>query len=210
MYKKGDQVLWKGRQDPGSKRDVWHQVVKAVNLNEGLEAGICFLGFCSDLGVKRNLGRVGAVNGPEAIRKAMVNLAVHFSEGKVHDGGDVIVSGDRLEEAQDELSNYTRKLFSMENFPILMGGGHEISYGHVKGALDYYLDSRVGVINFDPHFDLRDYPQGAHSGSWAKQLFDEYEDRFSYLPVGINPAVNIASMFELMRQRNQSFIPMYI
>ena len=207
MYSKGDQSIWKGRQDPDSVRDVWHQVVKAVNLNEDRVSGPCFLGFCSDVGVKRNMGRVGAVQGPEAIRKAMVNLAVHFEEGLIYDGGDVVVSGEDLEKAQAELAKYVGAMLSMGCFPILLGGGHEISYGHIQGVLDHFDGKKIGVINFDPHFDLRKYPQGAHSGSWARQLFEAHSN-FHYLPIGINEAVNIAPMFELMRERGQSFITM--
>lgn len=208
MYKPGNKAIWKGRQDPGSVRDVWHQVVEVADLNANVPDGACFLGFCSDVGVKRNLGRVGAVEGPDAIRKAMVNLAIHFGENKkLTDGGDVVVSGDQLENAQKELARYVKVMLEQSAFPILLGGGHEISYAHGKGALDAFPGQKIGMINFDPHFDLRKYPQGPHSGSWARQLFEEHEN-FHYLPIGINEAVNIAPMFELMRERNQSFISM--
>jgi formiminoglutamase len=208
MYKPGNQSIWKGRQDPGSVRDVWHQVVMAADLNKDIEEAIYFVGFCSDVGVKRNLGRRGAVEGPDAIRKAMVNLAVHFDESvQLFDGGDVVVSADQLETAQTEFSRYVQGLIAKKAFPILLGGGHEISYAHGKGVLDALQGKKVGIINFDPHFDLRNYPNGPHSGSWAKQLFDEYEN-LRYLPIGINEAVNITPMFELMRDKGQSFITM--
>ncbi|WP_424962213.1 formimidoylglutamase [Ekhidna sp.] len=208
MYKPGNKSIWKGRQDPGSVRDVWHQVVQIGDLNADIPHGFCFLGFCSDVGVKRNLGRVGAVDGPDAIRKALVNLAVHFSEKvKLTDVGDVVVSGDQLENAQMELARYTSAMIKNDTFPILLGGGHEISYAHGKGVLDAFPNEKIGMINFDPHFDLRKYPQGPHSGSWARQLFEE-SGNFYYLPIGINEAVNIAPMFELMREKNQSFISM--
>ena len=208
MYKPGNKALWKGRQDPGSVRDVWHQEIEVGDLNANIPEGICFLGFCSDVGVKRNLGRPGAVEGPDAIRKAMVNLAIHFDENlKLTDVGDVVVSGGQLENAQKELARYVTAIVKKKSYPILLGGGHEISYAHGKGVLNAFPDKKIGMVNFDPHFDLRQYPQGAHSGSWARQLFEESEN-FHYLPIGINEAVNIASMFELMREKNQSFISM--
>ena len=208
MYKPGDQSIWKGRQDPGSMRDVWHQVMKATDLNESVPEGIVFIGFCSDVGVKRNLGREGAVKGPDVIRKALVNLAVHFDDEQgLHDAGNIIVSNDKLELAQNELTRYTASIIGNKSFPILMGGGHEISYAHGKAGLEMFPNKRIGMINFDPHFDLRAYPQGPHSGSWARQLF-EFSDNFHYLPIGINPAVNIAPMFDLMLERGQVFISM--
>ncbi|MEP1035391.1 formimidoylglutamase [Ekhidna sp.] len=208
MYKPGNKSIWKGRQDAGSVRDVWHQVVECADLNSKIPKGACFLGFCSDIGVKKNLGRTGAVDGPDAIRRAMVNLAVHFDESqKITDVGDVVVSGDQLENSQRELARYVEAMLKNGSFPILLGGGHEISYAHGKGVLDSFPKKKVGIVNFDPHFDLREYPQGAHSGSWARQLFDEY-DNVHYFPIGINEAVNIAPMFELMRKKKQSFISM--
>ena len=208
MYKPGNKSSWKGRQDPGSVRDVWHQVVEAGDLNANIPEGFCFLGFCSDVGVKRNLGRVGAVDGPDAIRRTLVNLAIHFDETvKLTDAGDVVVSGDQLENAQRELARYVESVLRKKSFPILLGGGHEISYGHGKGILEAFPNKKIGMINFDPHFDLRQYPQGAHSGSWARQLLEEYTN-FHYLPIGINEALNIAPMFELMREKSQSFISM--
>jgi formiminoglutamase len=208
MYKPGNQSIWKGRQDPGSVRDVWHQMMKAADLNSIIPKGFCFLGFCSDVGVKRNLGRVGAVEGPDTIRKALVNLAVHFTEEvQLTDAGDVVVSGEQLENAQKELARYVEGMLKNDSFPILLGGGHEISYAHGKGVLDAFPNKKMGMINFDPHFDLRNYPNSPHSGSWARQLFDEYEN-FHYLPIGINEAVNIQSMFDLMREKKQSFITM--
>lgn len=207
MYRPGNKTIWKGRQDPGSVRDVWYQVVDTTDLNVNIPEGFCFLGFCSDVGVKRNLGRVGAVEGPDVIRKAMVNLAVHQESLNLCDAGDVVVSGEQLENAQVEFARYVTAILKEDSFPILLGGGHEISYAHGKGALDAFADKQIGMINFDPHFDLREYPQGAHSGSWVRQLFEEY-DRFHYLPIGINEAVNIAPMFDLMRTKNQSFISM--
>lgn len=208
MYKPGNKSIWHGRVDVGSVHDVWHQVVLVGDLNANLPDGVCFLGFCSDAGVRRNLGRVGAVEGPDSIRKAMVNMAIHFGEEVyLNDAGDVVVSGDQLENAQLELSRYVSALVQNKSFPILLGGGHEISYAHGLGVLEAFPEERIGFINFDPHFDLRTYLQGAHSGSWARQLFDEFKG-FRYLPIGINESVNIASMFDFMRERNQSYISM--
>ncbi|MEO9869982.1 formimidoylglutamase [Ekhidna sp.] len=208
MYKPGNKTIWKGRQDPGSTRDVWHQVMNVGDLNTQIPQGFCFLGLCSDVGVKRNQGRTGAVEGPEAIRKAMANLAVHFDDKvDLTDVGDVIVSGDQLENAQKELARYVEGILRNGSFPIILGGGHEISFGHGMGVLNAHPERKIGMINFDPHFDLRTYPQGPHSGSWARQLLETREN-FQYMPIGINKAVNIAPMFDLMRDKNQSYITM--
>ena len=213
MYKMTDVACWQGRMNPDPRDKLWHQSVTLHSLEheQDIAAGnqVGILGFCSDEGVKRNLGRPGAMEGPYAIRKALSNLAVHFegSEMKIFDSGDVVVKAKDLETAQLELASCMGKLLTLSIFPVLVGGGHEISYGHLKGVLDHFSGGKTGVINFDPHFDLRTYPEGPHSGSWARQLFDEY-DRFSYLPIGTNPTVNVRSMYDLMKEKQQAAISM--
>ena len=144
---------------------------------------------------------------PDFIRRALCGLSVH-EDLQVYDAGNVVVEDEKLEGAQILLAEKTGKLLDSGLFPVLMGGGHEISYGHVKGALKALPSTeKLGVINFDPHFDLRPYEQGAHSGSWARQLFDEHES-LSYFPAGINEATNISSMFEWMKDRGQTYVTM--
>ncbi len=207
MYRLGNKQYWEGRKSSGV-RELWHQVVEGTDLKEEIPKGIVFLGFCSDVGVARNYGRIGASEGPNAIRKAMANFAVHFdANGQLSDGGDVVVSNKNLEASQEELAQITKNILQQGSFPILLGGGHEISYAHGKGVIEAFPLKKVGMINFDPHFDLRTYPQGAHSGSWARQLLEKNRD-FHYLPIGINPAVNVAPMFDFMKEKNQTFISM--
>ncbi len=209
MYKSPKEGIWTGRNEVDSWNKLWHQKIRLLDLCEAHEVnkGFGMLGFESDEGVKRNQGRVGAKNGPDEIRKALCNLAVHV-DLNIFDTGNVCVEGENLESGQKELSDLTGTLLNNDLFPILMGGGHEITYGHVKGVYDFVgTTKRIGVINFDPHFDLRSYADGSHSGSWARQLFDEYSN-FSYFPIGINEAVNVQPMFELMQKGHQSFISM--
>ncbi len=214
MYRVSDNGNWQGRNDPNTQNELFHQIIERIDLNKvNLMEGktVSFLGFCSDEGIKRNLGRPGAVEGPMAIRKTLCNMAIHFSTDDIRlvDAGNVSVEDTDLETGQLELANRTTQLLNLSTFPLLIGGGHEISYGHAKGVFDYINNGskKIGMINIDPHFDLRKYPDGSHSGSWARQLFDEFE-QFSYFVIGINPAVNIRSMFDLMAAKNQSFISM--
>ena len=209
MYKAPDRSQWTGRNDEESKGQLWHHRIELWDLNtdSGFGKGVSLLGFESDEGVERNLGRIGAVEGPTSIRQSLGGL-VFSGEGKVYDAGNVKVEGKNLESGQAALAKCIERILTDGQFPLLIGGGHEISYGHIKGVLSFLGEgSKVGVINFDPHFDLRAYPNGSHSGSWARQLFDEHQN-FNYFPIGINESVNIQSMFDLMREKDQGFITM--
>src|SRR5665647_1742798 len=96
-YNLPDAIIWSGRIDSLDNYDAfrWHQWIKFLNLNElnslddyplllsENEKGICFIGFCSDEGVRRNLGRTGATNGPESIRREMRIFLAVFPEKSV-------------------------------------------------------------------------------------------------------------------------------
>lgn len=220
MYQSPNKAIWKGRNDPGQSHEdhLWHHVVNMLDLNaydsKELKKCIALLGFSSDEGVRRNQGRTGAVEGPDVIRKALCNLAVHFNESQqeIVDAGNVITGQGKLEEAQKELGHKVALLLKAGAFPILLGGGHEIAYGHYCGIRDFLgAEAAIGIINFDAHFDLRSYDSGAHSGSPFRQIFDDTESRgyaFHYLPIGINESANTRRSYRVMQSANASYVPL--
>jgi len=91
-YTVTDDKLWTGRVDDPDDVDSYrmHQVIKLLDLRKIEQTefdlskiNICFIGFRCDEGVKRNLGRQGAKNGPEIIRKEFANLPVTFNNNGV-------------------------------------------------------------------------------------------------------------------------------
>lgn len=213
MYRPSTREQWQGRVDKadGEAGNRWHQVVRLLDLSQpGLVADrqdqnrVALLGFCSDEGVRRNQGRIGAVKGPAAIRKALANLAVHFPEESLglYDAGDVLCTQGNLEEAQEQLAAKVKQLLSKGFFPILLGGGHEIVYGHYSGIKQHLGEegsTRLGIINFDAHFDLRSFAAGANSGTPFCQILAEtpaFQGNFPYLCLGIQQASNTRALFE--------------
>jgi formiminoglutamase len=73
---KGSKLAWSGRDD-GDGLDVrrWHQAVAFHDLSEPLdhcfEPTLCFIGYASHEGVRENMGRVGAEDGPRKLRERM-------------------------------------------------------------------------------------------------------------------------------------------
>lgn len=225
MYQLTKEKLWTGRKDPFDGEDayLWHNVVKMMSMDKPPEKAadthqVAMLGFCSDEGVKRNQGRTGAKDGPDVVRKAMCNLAVHFKSDELTllDAGNVVTVKDKLEQAQEELAGKVKELLDGGYFPILIGGGHEIAYGHYNGLYEHLKTieghaPNIGIINFDAHFDFRSYARGAHSGSPFRQIVDDCDSRgekIHYLPIGINESANQRASFKLMDIYNQTFIPL--
>jgi hypothetical protein len=69
-------ALWTGRID-GDAPEVqrWHQAVQFLDLTQEPEhyfdPTVCLIGYASDLGVRANLGRPGAADGPARLRARM-------------------------------------------------------------------------------------------------------------------------------------------
>lgn len=204
--------VWQGRVDSTVNYDAfrWHQWVRTLDLTNPIIPldeqllGIAFLGFCSDEGVRRNKGRGGASNGPASIRKELSNLPCWFDEAVcLFDAGDIRCDDGNLEASQQALADAVALLLAAGLFPIVLGGGHEIAYGHFNG-LRQYLSSRgdstaPGIINFDAHLDLRPYPEGGSSGTMFRQIADDClrsEETFSYLCLGVQRYGNTVDLFK--------------
>lgn len=219
MYQPADQLIWTGRTEWDTSGDplYWHQIVQIRDISElpteSKMHRFGFLGFQSDEGVIRNRGRAGSKTGPDAIRQALSNLAIHHNIQQVDllDLGNVTVIRD-LEAGQQLLSQTVWAMLEQGCFPILIGGGHEIAYGHGKGVYDHMRSHQkgvLGVINFDAHLDLRSFEKGHHSGSPFRQLAEDCqvnEEAFYYLPVGVNPAANSKALFDQLSHYKQSYI----
>ena len=202
MYKSADKDIWTGRVDKnGEEKSMrWHQCIHM--LDEGKEKpGIALLGICSDEGVRRNQGRPSAAEGPDFIRKSLANLACHLNQ-PLYDAGNIRCDQGRLEQMQHEQAVRVRDLLNRGHFPLLLGGGHEIAFGSYVG-LDLhqsrlYGREKIGVINFDAHFDLRK-ADSPNSGTPFMQIADycgESESPFNYFCLGLNEASNTRSLFE--------------
>ncbi|MCB0429271.1 MAG: formimidoylglutamase [Flavobacteriales bacterium] len=215
MYHAPDTSLWKGRHDgdePSHHR--YHHVVRPLDMGADVPqvSGMAFalLGFSSDEGVKRNKGRAGAAEGPNAIRAALANLPFHAgTDVIIVDAGDVICDRDQLEAAQVRLAEAVKTLLQAGYFPLVMGGGHEVSFGHYMGLHQAHPESHIGIFNFDAHFDLRDDKQGATSGTPFTQIAGKLKEEgtpFSYCCAGIEWFGNTAYLFEQAKGRGVQYL----
>ena len=215
-YQPSTAKTWEGRidslSDPASFR--WHQVVEPLDLHDQNrpvlkkdETGFCILGFGCDKGVEKNLGRTGTAAGPESIRKEMANLAANFgNKGRLFDAGNILCNTEKLEKSQQNLALATETIFQLGLIPVILGGGHEIAYGHYSGIHNYHKKhnpeklQKTGIINFDSHFDIRPYHEnGPNSGTMFRQIFDDRKKEelaLHYFCLGIQKTGNTRRLFE--------------
>ena len=211
-YSVVEESIWDGRVDSADDFDSfrWHQWVETIDLSdeklkpfEG-KLGIAFLGFKCDKGVQLNKGRAGASKGPSSIRAELANLPCQFSkEVALFDAGNISCEHCSVEEGQESLAEAVKRLLNLNLFPILLGGGHEIAFGHYKGIFNHLKSkneiNNIGIINFDAHFDIRPYPKGGTSGTMFSQISDLTEannTNFSYFCLGIQEHGNTVKLFD--------------
>jgi len=197
--------LWSGRVDDEHVREAlrWHQVVEPLDLRLSRAPGgdgFCFIGYGCDRGVERNLGRPGAARGPDAIRSQLGNLPVGFSdEVTLVDGGDISGVED-VERAQEALAAVVARTVEQGYFPVVLGGGHDLAFGHWMGLeRTVGLRRRLGVLSFDAHFDLRPAASGANSGTSFAQIAEHCRTGggdLRYLCLGVQHSANTVRLFQ--------------
>lgn len=194
---------WTGRVDPEPDSPRWHQVIGALaDATTATTPGAVLLGFACDEGVRRNKGRPGAAAAPAAIRKALAGLAWHRS-GPVYDAGDVVCADGELEAAQERLAQNLADILADGHFPLVLGGGHEVAFGTWQGLAAHLAGRgerapRIGIVNLDAHFDLRDPAHAHSSGTPFAQIAEAAAARgwpFRYACLGVSRASNTRALF---------------
>lgn len=196
-------AIWTGRVDQGEVPELslrLHQLIQP--FSEQAPAGLSILGFCSDEGVRRNQGRVGAVAGPNQIRKFLASIPWSANQ-PVYEAGNVVCAEGDLESAHLNLASQVTRLLDHQQFPFVLGGGHEIAYGSWLGLANHLAaritKPKIGIINFDAHFDLRTAANGCNSGTPFYQIAQASHERgwdFKYCCLGVSEMANTQALFQ--------------
>lgn len=194
--------IWQGRDDSAESSQalrLFQTVVRAGAFDPHLLPGdIALLGFACDAGVIRNKGRSGAARAPDALRRALANLASHPGRYALADAGNILCEGDNLEQAQQALRDAVFACQRAGRKTLVLGGGHETAFGHGSGVLDAFPDERVAIVNLDAHLDLRSAAR-ATSGTPFRQLALHCEAQgraFSYSCLGASRAANTGALWQ--------------
>lgn len=212
---------WTGRfdGDDASHRRWWQAVVPydgGAQAGAGGEGAVrtpkpaALLGFASDEGVRRNKGRTGAAAAPAAIRHALGPLAFHLGR-TVADAGDVVVSGGALEAGQERAGRAVTALLDAGQLPAVLGGGHETAYASYLGVSSSAAvqgGQRLGILNLDAHFDLRDEPAPSSGTPFLQMARAEAAAGrdFRYAVVGISEPNNTRALFDTARKLGVQYL----
>jgi formiminoglutamase len=181
-----------------------------TDLTSGDQPAAVLLGFPSDVGVGRNGGRLGAAEGPRALRSSLYRLTsdardVRFDAllRRTRDLGDLEVTGD-LEADQRHLGQLLAPHLERGAFVLVLGGGHETSYGHFLGYVG--AGRSVEILNWDAHADVRELKDGkAHSGSPFRQALEDPSGACRrYVVAGLEPHLVARDHLAYVHQRGRA------
>jgi len=208
-------TAWTGRTDGDGPEHVrWHQRVQpAPHAHEDAGPHVGLLGFRSDEGVRRNAGRVGAADGPDALRRALGPLALHGEAAtgglRLLDHGDAATVGEDLETGQRQAAQLVTTALDVPSnaLTVVLGGGHETAWASYRGLLEsaplrQAPMPRWGVLNLDAHFDLREADRATSGTPFAQMAAAEASAGrdLDYAVVGIAEPANTGVLFDRARQ----------
>ena len=199
--------IWSGRFDGEDllSRRLFQAVEDIADYKEIIDNSFFLHGFAVDEGVKRNKGRVGAAAAPNVIRKNMSNFPVVSPSFRLFDFGDIYCPDENLEKTQQSLANAVASGLLNNGKSIVLGGGHEVTYAHYSGIKKAFPAKKIGIINFDAHFDNREPENNlASSGTGFWQIANEGE--IHSLHIGIQRNSNTLKLFDTAHQYGMKYI----
>ena len=157
------------------------------------EAKYVLFGIPEDIGVRANFGRPGAAS---AWKSAISSIA-NIQHNRFCKGNNLLILGqldvceemkevenlnfydvnDRekltklVEKIDKEVSHIIFNIIKSGKTPIIIGGGHNNSYGNIKGTA-LAKGKPINAVNFDAHSDFR-ILEGRHSGNGFSYAYEE-------------------------------------
>ncbi|KFE97763.1 formiminoglutamase [Chryseobacterium formosense] len=201
-------MIWQGRLD--GEELLYHRIFQRVKVETNYDAvstnDFVLHGFAVDEGVRRNKGRQGAKDAPDLIRKNMSNFPVVLPNFSLLDFGNITCEDGNLENTQNELAKNVSKVLLKGGKSLVLGGGHEVTFGHYRGVRIAFPEQKIGIINFDAHFDNRQPENGVRvsSGTGFWQIAQEGE--INSLHIGIQRNSNTLKLFDTAHQFGMKYI----
>lgn len=164
-----------------------------IDFLKTCEAKYVLFGIPEDIGIRANFGRPGAASAWDSAIESIANI----QHNRFCKASQLIVLGqlnvgpemrevehldfndidDRsklsqlVEKIDKEVSHIIFNIVKAGKIPIIIGGGHNNSYGNIKGSA-LAKGKPINAINFDAHSDFR-ILEGRHSGNGFSYAYEE-------------------------------------
>lgn len=193
--------------------------VDPITFLQTAEAKYVLVGIPEDIGIRANFGRPGAASawdnaiknianiqhnrfckGSQIIVLGQINVCEEMEEVEhldFHDIDDRSKLSQLVEKIDKDVSHIIFNIIKAGKTPIIIGGGHNNSYGNIKGTA-LAKGKPVNAINFDAHSDFR-ILEGRHSGNGFSYA---YEEGFlkKYFIFGLHENYTSKSVLDLIKK----------
>ena len=197
--------------------------VKSVSSWEELKntaSQYVLLGIPEDIGVRANHGKAGAREAWTTTLKSFCNIqnntltqaenllilgeidcktqmeqAEKISENDSHYYEKL---GELVSQIDDKVSETIKQIIQLNKTPIIIGGGHNNSFGNLKGA-SQAIGKAINCINFDAHTDFRTL-EHRHSGNGFSYAF-ENDFLNKYFIFGLHRNYTSKGVFDAMHKQ---------
>jgi formimidoylglutamase len=174
-----------------------------------VQAGL--LGAPSDQGVVQGGGRIGAALGPAAIRAELRRYGTAYNFERqadlsgmaLADFGDLIPDETSVEQTHDRLTEAVEAIVGLGALPIVIGGGHDLTFGAVRGS-SHRASGAMGGITIDAHFDVRETVDGViTSGTPFRNILEKIGNVSGdhFVEIGGNGLVNAKAHYDYLLQK---------
>ena len=165
----------------------------SIEFLKTCDAKYVLFGIPEDIGVRANYGRPGTASAWDSAIKSIANIqhnrfckgtqlvvlgqldvTEHMKNVELLDFNDI---DDRsklsqlVDKIDKDVSHIIFNIIKLGKIPIVIGGGHNNSYGNIKGTA-LAKGKPINAINFDAHSDFR-ILEGRHSGNGFSYAFEE-------------------------------------
>jgi len=160
---------------------------------DNLDVKYVIFGLPEDVGVFANYGKSGTSNTWDTVLKFLLNIQSNqfinpkevlilghldfeneqnlVSSLNQSKKKDIIKAREIVTEIDGYVSHLVCQIIKAGKKPIIIGGGHNNSYGNIKGA-SLAHNKQINVVNFDAHTDFRS-EEGRHSGNGFSYAYNE-------------------------------------
>ncbi len=186
-------------------------------------ARFVLLGIPEDVGVKANHGIPGTSNAWEACLKSLLNMQAnaHTKPGNLIVLGEIdckteMKAAETLDKEEEhyyeelckivtqidtKVATMIEHIVKAGKTPVIIGGGHNNSYGNIKGT-SLAFKKPLSVVNFDAHSDFRSV-EHRHSGNGFSCA---YEQGFlkHYFIFGLHKNYTSQTIFDRLRENRET------
>ncbi|MBI3308778.1 MAG: formimidoylglutamase [Candidatus Melainabacteria bacterium] len=176
---------------------------------------IGILGVPFDLGIKLNKGRPGARFAPKKIKEKFYKLISEKKRNRtkykileIVDYGNIVPAYGNVKATHEKVTKAVKKIIKDGCIPIVIGGGHDISFGSGKAASVLYR--RIGQINIDAHYDVRPVINGKiNSGTPFRRLLEgKYLIGNQFVELGLHSPKNLKEHYQYLLDQRATLIKM--